>query len=72
MQRSFEPCLDQYEDAAERLTSYATLYRYPGDITGPDLEQVEKALEDATSIYNQVLSLLPPEAHPCTTPDRDV
>jgi HEPN domain-containing protein len=55
-----------WEDAAERLTPYATLYRYPGEPAGPDPDQFEEALTDATDIYNQVLSILPPEVHPQT------
>jgi HEPN domain-containing protein len=50
--------------AAERLTPYATDYRYPGPIEDPDPEQVDEALDDAASIYNQALTYLPSEVHP--------
>jgi HEPN domain-containing protein len=59
-----EPSFSSWEDAAERLTPYATLYRYPGGISEPDREQVNKALDDASAIYNQVLNYLPVEVHP--------
>jgi HEPN domain-containing protein len=60
----FEPGLVTLRAAAIRLTPYATLFRYPRPINVPERIQVEEALSDATSIYNQVLSILPPEVHP--------
>jgi HEPN domain-containing protein len=59
-----EPRLAASREAGERLTPYATAYRYPDLIVGPSLEQVEEALNDATGIYNDVLSSLPAEVHP--------
>ncbi len=52
--------------AGQRLTPLATLYRYPSGNMEPSLEQAEEALNDATGIYNQVLSVLPPEVQPPT------
>jgi HEPN domain-containing protein len=57
-----------WEEAAARLTPYATRYRYPtAALTRPDSEQVDEALDDAARIYNQVLAYLPPDVHPETT-----
>ncbi len=50
--------------AADRLTPYATLYRYPRETDEPGTEEFETALSDAASIVNQVLALLPAEVHP--------
>jgi HEPN domain-containing protein len=55
-----------WEEAAARLTPYPTRYRYPAaPFDRPDAEQVDEALDDAACIYNQVLTFLPPEGHPC-------
>lgn len=62
-----EPRLGVIWDAAEHLTPYATAYRYPDPIDEPTPEQVEKALHDAVSIYEQALAYLPAEVHPETT-----
>ena len=51
----FEPASTWRSDAADRLTPYATAYRYPGTFRSPSLEQVDEALDDAACIYNQVL-----------------
>jgi HEPN domain-containing protein len=51
-------------EAAIRLTPYATEFRYPGDLLGPDQDEFEQALEAASGLYAFVLSLLPPEVHP--------
>ncbi len=59
-----EARLAQCEDAAARLTPYATAYRYPDFITGPEVEEVEEALNDAAGIYGQVLGILPEEVRP--------
>jgi HEPN domain-containing protein len=51
-------------DAADRLTPYATAYRYPDVVGGPNPEQVQEAMDDAALVYNQVLASLPAEVHP--------
>ncbi len=51
-------------DAAERLTPYATRYRYPRAINAPTNEEFETALSDAASIVDQGLASLPAEVHP--------
>ena len=59
-----EPGFGSWEDAANRLTPYATFFRYPREIDEPDREQIEEALDDAPTIVNQVLALLRDEVHP--------
>lgn len=51
-------------EAAIRLTPYATEFRYPGDLLGPDRDEFEQALEAASGLYVFVLALLPPDVHP--------
>jgi hypothetical protein len=46
------------------LTPLATLYRYPNSVTGPSREQAEQAIDDATAIYEHVLSFLPKDFLP--------
>ncbi len=59
-----EPTFGTWSDAADRLTPFATAYRYPGLDDQPSLEEFEEALDDAETIYRQALSFLPPEVHP--------
>ena len=60
-----EPGFLTWEEAAARLTPYATRYRYPAaPFIRPDSEQVDEALDDAACIYHQVLNFLPTEVHP--------
>ena len=56
----------QFETAAEVLTPYASAFRYPGgsEEPMPTREQFDEALQHAQAIYDFVLKLLPPEAHP--------
>jgi HEPN domain-containing protein len=67
----WEPAFAASRTAGKRLTPYATLYRYPGDILKPSSQQTEAALDDAGCIYNQVLSYLPTEVHPDTEADAN-
>jgi HEPN domain-containing protein len=60
----FEAGFSLWLDAGERLTPYATVFRYPGDILEPDREEFEQALKAADGLYTFVLSLLPKEVHP--------
>jgi HEPN domain-containing protein len=57
---------EAWADAADRLTPYATAYRYPGIEEQPEPEELEEALDDASSLYQQVLSQLPADVHPET------
>lgn len=50
-------------DAAERLTPYATLFRYPGDILEPDPVELAQAMTDAAQFYAFILEILPQEVH---------
>jgi HEPN domain-containing protein len=59
-----EPMIGTWSDAADRLTPYATVYRYPGLDEQPVPEELEEALDDADGILRQVVALLPPEVHP--------
>jgi HEPN domain-containing protein len=49
---------------AERLTAYAWIFRYPGDVEEPTREEVEDALTLAREVYEAVLSRLPAEVRP--------
>lgn len=51
-------------DAAERLTPYATLFRYPGDVLEPEPFELEQAMRDAEEIYVFIIEMLPQEVHP--------
>jgi len=65
MAAEVEPCFLTWEEAASRLTPYATQYRYPIALLDElDPEQLDEALDDAASIYNQVLKFLPNQVHP--------
>jgi HEPN domain-containing protein len=59
-----EPDYGDLQDAAERLTPYATLFRYPGDILEPDPIEFEQALNDAEQFYAFILETLPQEVRP--------
>lgn len=54
----FNPNFQQYQEAAEILTPYATEFRYPGDILEPTLEEVQNALKKAEEVFNFVSSIL--------------
>ncbi len=58
--QSFSDCLD----SAERVTPYATAYRYPDEILEPEQEEFEQALTAAEEICSFVLSALPEMVHP--------
>lgn len=59
-----EPDFDQWEEAAEMLTPYATEFRYPGDILNPEMEEVEQALTSAEAFVNFVIQSMPDEVNP--------
>jgi hypothetical protein len=54
----------EWEDAGERLTRYATQYRYPADVMEPETDEFNQALTDAEGLYHFVLSVLPTDLHP--------
>ncbi|MEA3338911.1 MAG: HEPN domain-containing protein [Chloroflexota bacterium] len=51
-------------DVGIQLTPYARIYRYPGYVTEPTVEQFNQALSAAEGLYQFVLSLLPEEMQP--------
>ena len=56
---TLEPTFSVWLDAVERLTPYATLFRYPGDVLEPEPGEFVQALTDAEQFYIFVLGLLP-------------
>jgi HEPN domain-containing protein len=60
----FETAFAVRFEAAERLTRYATQYRYPGDVMEPDQDEFDQALADAEGLFQFVLSVLPVAVHP--------
>jgi HEPN domain-containing protein len=50
--------------AAERLTQYATLFRYPGARLEPTQAEYEQAYQEASQFVSITLGLIPTEAHP--------
>ncbi len=60
----FAPELTELLEAAEGLTPYATLFRYPGVVLEPDRPEYDLAVASAEEIYTCVLSLLPEQVHP--------
>lgn len=51
--------LSRFMEIGNRLTPYATEFRYPGDDTMPNKEEFDDALQAAQKIYQYILSLLP-------------
>lgn len=49
---------------AERLTTFAWIFRYPGEPEEPPVEDAVSALALARQVYNAVLSRLPEEVRP--------
>ena len=48
-----------WEEAARRLTHYATTFRYPGNSVAPDADEFQQALRAAEDLFSYVCSLLP-------------
>lgn len=59
-----DPSFMELADAAEMLTPYATLYRYPSDMQEPSREEFHEAMERARDVFTFVVSKLPPEVNP--------
>jgi len=51
-------------DSGELLTPYATLYRYPGEILEPDIDEFNEAIKASETIYAAVINKLPEDVHP--------
>jgi hypothetical protein len=62
----YAPEFAQFEEAGEILTPYVSAFRYPGltEDPAPSREEFDAALKHAQTIFDFVLSLLPPEARP--------
>jgi len=60
----FAPELADQMEAAEYLTPYATLFRYPGAALEPERPEFDQAITSAEGIYAVVLTLLPEQARP--------
>ncbi len=50
--------------SAERLTQYATLFRYPGAQMEPTQTEYDQAYQDAAEFVRVTLALIPAEARP--------
>ncbi len=51
-------------NAADHLTRYATLFRYPGAQLEPTQAEYDQAYQEALQFVGTVLALIPAEAHP--------
>jgi len=49
--------LDKWYRAAEILTPYATIFRYPGDYSEPEIEDVKEALNYSKEVINFILDI---------------
>jgi len=56
-----EPKFNSWLDVAERVSPYATAYRYPGEMLEPTEEEFFQAFKAANAFYEFVCSLLPAE-----------
>ena len=56
---SIDPEFSTLFEAAERLTPYAVIYRYPGDLLFPELEEFRQAFQDAEIVLAFVQAHLP-------------
>jgi HEPN domain-containing protein len=50
--------------AANRITEYAVVYRYPSDEPEPDRSQFTPVLRQVEEIYSRLLQVLPGTVHP--------
>ena len=64
MAASYHEKFSHWLEIGERLTDYATAFRYPDVVMEPTRAEFEQALENAENIYAFVLSVLPPEVRP--------
>ena len=49
--------LNKWYQAAEILTPYATIFRYPGDYSEPETEDVKEALSYSKEVINFILDI---------------
>jgi HEPN domain-containing protein len=64
-----EPRISAWQDAATRLTPYATEFRYPGSVLQPSVDEFGQALAEAAGVYSSVLAVLPSQVHPSKVQD---
>jgi HEPN domain-containing protein len=55
------PSFEDYQEAAELLTPYATEFRYPSDVMQATTEELQEAIEKASGIFNFIKTLLSDE-----------
>lgn len=60
----FEAGFSSWLEVGARLTPYAGMFRYPGEVLEPNRAEFDQALQEAEELYNFVLSSLPAEVHP--------
>ncbi len=53
---AIEPSFGDLYESAERLTPYATVYRYPGEALIPDSEEFNQAYQAAKTILTFVIN----------------
>ena len=56
-----DPAFTQLREAAEALTPFATVFRYPGDVLEPEPSDVEEGMSLAESVLEFVLARVPDE-----------
>jgi HEPN domain-containing protein len=61
---AIDASLDPVCRRAERLTPFAWIFRYPGDVGEPRTEEVAEARALAREVYDAVLARLPTETRP--------
>jgi HEPN domain-containing protein len=61
---AFEPGFEEWLEAAECVTPYATAYRYPDEVLEPEEGEFETARDAAAGLVAFVLRMLPEEVHP--------
>ena len=60
----FAPIYASLANAADRLTQYATGFRYPAQLLEPSRADYEQAIADAAEFMRVTLSVIPRKAHP--------
>ena len=68
---AFEPSFEEWFEAAECVTPYATAYRYPDEVLEPEKEEFEAARDAAAGLVAFVLCVLPEEVRPGVARDVD-
>lgn len=61
---TFEPRLPSAIADPDRMTEYATAFRYPGDVAEPERVEFDRALRDAEVLHHLVIAVVPVETGP--------